>query len=307
MIEHVFGGDWTEDKLRRLREYLIAYRNIFTSNPKASYFKTWYVDAFAGTGSRTSPSDAKALADQSEGLYDDRETSSFLDGSAKIALGIPSPFNRYLFIEGSKKKAKALRSTIASEFQQLIDRTEIKTDDANTALCRWCRDRDWSKERAVVFLDPYGMQVEWATVQLLGETKGVDLWYLFSLGGVIRMLTRDGLIEESWQRRLDNVFGAKDWRKHFYRTATEPSLFGAHDVTHRDATVRNVQKYIEGRLKTAFVAVAPSLVLRNSRSFPQFALCFAASNEKGAKTALKIATHLLRESKEGADGDTVFN
>ena len=49
MIEHVFGGDWTEDKLRRLREYLIAYRHIFTGNPRAAYFKTWYVDAFAGT------------------------------------------------------------------------------------------------------------------------------------------------------------------------------------------------------------------------------------------------------------------
>jgi hypothetical protein len=59
--------------------------------------------------------------------------------------------------------------------------------------------------------------------------------------------------------------------------------------------VKNVQKYIEDRLKTAFVEVAPSLVLRNSQSFPQFALCFAASNEKGAKPALKIATHLLKE------------
>ena len=48
MIEHVFGGDWTEDKLRRLREYLIAYRAIFTSNPRASYFKTWYVDPLRG-------------------------------------------------------------------------------------------------------------------------------------------------------------------------------------------------------------------------------------------------------------------
>jgi three-Cys-motif partner protein len=295
MIEHVFGGDWTEDKLRRLREYLIAYRNIFTSNARASYFRTWYVDAFAGTGSRTSPSASKALADQGEGLYVDNETAGFLDGSAKIALGIPSPFHRYFFIEGSKRKVEALRKTVISEFPLLIDRTEIKTDDANTALCRWCRERDWSKDRAVVFLDPYGMQVDWATVQLLGETRGVDLWYLFSLGGVIRMLTRDGLIEETWQRRLDNVFGTTDWREHFYRTAIEPGLFGEHDVTHRDATVKNVQKYIEDRLKTAFVEVAPSLVLRNSQSFPQFALCFAASNEKGAKPALKIATHLLKE------------
>ena len=53
MIEHVFGGDWTEDKLTRLSKYLNAYRRIFTTNPNASFLKTRYVDAFAGTGSRT--------------------------------------------------------------------------------------------------------------------------------------------------------------------------------------------------------------------------------------------------------------
>ena len=292
MIEHVFGGDWTEEKLRRLHDYLIAYRNIFTTNPRASYYKTWYVDAFAGTGSRTSPKD---LNDQLAGLYLDEETKKFLNGSAKIALGISSPFHRYLFIESSKKKAEILGRTVGAEFPQLAGRTEIKVDDANVALCQWCRERNWSKERAVVFLDPFGMQVEWATVQLLGETKGVDLWYLFSLGGVIRMLTRDGVIDESWQNRLDSVFGVTDWREHFYRTVREPGLFGEQDITSRDATVTNIKEYIENRLKTAFIAVAPSLVLRNTKSFPLFALCFAASNEKGAKTALKIATHLLKE------------
>jgi hypothetical protein len=30
--EHQFGGSWTEDKLDRLRSYLMAYRTIFTQN-----------------------------------------------------------------------------------------------------------------------------------------------------------------------------------------------------------------------------------------------------------------------------------
>ena len=32
-----------------LNSYLSAYRTIFTSNEKARYFRTWYVDAFAET------------------------------------------------------------------------------------------------------------------------------------------------------------------------------------------------------------------------------------------------------------------
>ena len=110
------------------------------------------------------------------------------------------------------------------------------------------------------------------------------------------MLTRDGVIEQSWQSRLDSVFGATDWREHFYRTVREPGLFGEFDVTRRDATVTNIQKYIENRLKTSFVAVAPSLVLRNTKSFPLFALCFAAANKKGSKAAMNIATYLLKDS-----------
>jgi len=292
MIERAFGGDWTENKLRRLRDYLVAYRSIFTANPSARHFKTWYVDAFAGTGSRTSPISTKST--EEEGTPD-TEADKFFEGSARIALSIPSPFDRYLFVEGVKKRTAALQTMVAGEFSQLAPRIDIKTDDANVALTQWCGSRDWSAERAVVFLDPYGMQVSWNTVQMLGDTKGVDLWYLFSLAGVIRMLTRDGVIDESWQKRLDAVFGTADWKGHFYRTEMTADLFGLYEVTRRDATAQNVVSYIEGRLKSAYVAVAPSLVLRNSKSFPLFAFCFAASNPKGASTALKIATHLLKE------------
>jgi hypothetical protein len=40
MVEHSFGGPWTERKLKCLRDYLTAYRTIFTGNAKARYFRT---------------------------------------------------------------------------------------------------------------------------------------------------------------------------------------------------------------------------------------------------------------------------
>jgi three-Cys-motif partner protein len=51
-LEHSFGGAWTEEKLDQLRKYLAAYMRIFAQNPKAAWYKTIYVDAFAGTGYR---------------------------------------------------------------------------------------------------------------------------------------------------------------------------------------------------------------------------------------------------------------
>ncbi len=52
MTTHQFGGEWTTDKLERLRKYLQAYTTIFTKNVRAQYYRTIYVDAFAGTGTR---------------------------------------------------------------------------------------------------------------------------------------------------------------------------------------------------------------------------------------------------------------
>jgi len=209
-------------------------------------------------------------------------------------LNLSSPFDRYLFVEKSKRRFSELQNDINSNFAGLASRCELLQGDANQVLCDWCKARDWTKERAVVFLDPYGMQVEWRTVQALGATKGVDLWYLFPLG-VARMLTRDGNIEDSWRNRLTTLFGTPDWEERFYRTDITQTLFGDEETLRRDATVENIQGYINERLKTALHSVANSLVLRNSRDSPLFALCFAAANERGAPIAIKIAKDILKD------------
>ncbi len=294
MIEHAFGGDWTEVKLARLAKYLAAYRTIFTGNERARHLTTWYVDAFAGTGSRSSVELPPSGLGLSDDVYQDAETRGYRDGSARIALGLQSPFDKYLFIEKSKSRAGELKAVIEQDFASLLPRCDFRNDDANTVLCAWCKERNWKKERAVVFLDPYGMQVEWSTVEALGATKAIDLWYLFPLG-VARLLTHDGKIDEAWQRRLDLLFGTSDWRSRFYQTRTTQDLFGNREETERNATVENIQGFIQERLAICFAKVAEGLVLRNSRSSPLYSLCFAAANARGAATALKIAQSILND------------
>ena len=138
MAEHKFGGDWTESKLSRLQKYLKAYRQIFTQNKNARYFKTWYVDAFAGTGSRTTSTPATGQT-VFEDIYEDKETSEYRDGSAKIALGLPEPFDHYLFIEKSKGRVGTLKETIEREHAALLPRCDFRPGDANTVLKAWCK------------------------------------------------------------------------------------------------------------------------------------------------------------------------
>ncbi|HXY60147.1 MAG TPA: three-Cys-motif partner protein TcmP, partial [Chthoniobacterales bacterium] len=185
MPTHKFGGDWTEQKLRILDEYLIAYCQIFNVNPKAQYFDTIYVDAFAGSGlieRQKTKSDRTALFTE----FAERETIQFLKGSAALAL--QHSFKRYIFIEKSPKRVAELEKI--REESPLKSQIFIEKGDANTQLSTFIGSTDWKKCRAVVFLDPYGMQVNWNTIEELGRTEAVDLWLLFPLGQAVMRLLR---------------------------------------------------------------------------------------------------------------------
>jgi three-Cys-motif partner protein len=299
MAEQNFGGEWTQRKLNCLRKYLNAYRNIFTGNAAARHLRTWYVDAFAGTGSR-GRADVPEVPEAAlfQDVYQDSDTAQYFEGSAKIALGLAKPFDRYLFIEKSKSHVATLKQTIEQDHPGLLPRCEFRTGDANAELRAWCKERDWKKERAVVFLDPFGMQVEWATIEALAATKGIDLWYLFPLGiGAARLLKRDGDIPEAWKKKLDSLFGTSAWQTEFYReNTTQTDLFGGeHTRVERDADATKIEAFIHARLDASFEKTAKGLVLENSRSSPLYLLCFAASNPRGATTAVKIAQDILKD------------
>lgn len=100
MVDHEFGGDWTELKLKALGSYLQQYRLIFTQNERAKYFKTIYIDAFAGTGERK----IKKIESQTKSMFDDdsKDLERYRKGSARIALELESPFDQYIFVDKNK-------------------------------------------------------------------------------------------------------------------------------------------------------------------------------------------------------------
>jgi len=295
-MAHQFGGEWTKEKLLRLQKYLKAYTTIFNSNEKARKLHFMYVDAFAGTGSfQKTQSQVTGQAD----IFSDNvpEVEEFLKGSARIALEINPPFREYIFIERNPEYAQQLQQ-LKDEFTG--HKIQIVNEDANSYLLRWCESTNWKTARAVVFLDPYGMEVEWNVIEALARTEAVDLWYLFPLGiGVNRLLTRSGPPPEPWAERLTRTFGTEDWRDAFYRSHQMLTLFGDDETQlKKDADFHDILRFFVQRLRTVFVEVASNpLILRNSRNNPLYALCFAASNPRGAPTALKIAEHILGKKK----------
>jgi three-Cys-motif partner protein len=292
--QHQFGGDWTTEKLERVRKYLAAYTRIFATNPRAQKLIPIYVDAFAGTGYRTKP----ARLDAQTKLFDELtepEAEGFLKGSARIALEVDPSFQRYIFIEQDAVRAGELEG-LKSQFPQKTRNIQIVQQDANAYLKQWCEETDWQKCRAVVFLDPYGMQVDWGLIEAFAKTQAVDLWILFPLGvAVNRLLTRAGEPPAAWAKALTSILGTDAWRNAFYSRTTEQTLFGEVEVTSKEADFGKIGRFFVERLRTIFTAVAENpLPLRNARNVPLYLLCFAAANPKGAPTALKIARSILR-------------
>jgi three-Cys-motif partner protein len=292
--EQRFGGNWTEEKLLRVKKYLRAYTTIMAKQK----FKFAYIDAFAGTGYRKlhmTPRKAEDLFDLMMPDLAGKEPQAFLHGSARIALEIEPRFDRYLFIEKSETRFREL-AKLREEYPTQASSIILYNADANVILNELCA-RDWTHHRAVLFLDPFGMQVEWKTIEAIAKTKAIDLWILFPLGaGVNRLLRRDADIPQRWRDRLDTFFGTKSWESEFYKDESNLDLFDGVKVTRKKvASFESIGQYFVKRLKDIFPAVAENpLPLQNKKGNPLFLLCFAAANVRGGKTAVKIAQHILK-------------
>jgi three-Cys-motif partner protein len=302
---HRFGGDWTSRKLAVIAKYLAAYLDALKNQP----FVTAFIDAFAGTGYRTMRRERGEAGPGGNLLFPDlatEEPQKLLDGSARLALkargsgepGQEPRFQRYIFIEQDAARCRELEG-LKTEFPELANDIRIEHGEANAEIQKLCA-KNWSGRRAVLFLDPYGMQVEWQTIEAIANTKAIDLWLLFPLGiGVSRLLTRTGDIPSGWRTRLDKLLGTTNWYDEFYKVEHEPNLFGNDEERVIKATNETIARYFTDRLKTIFPAngVAEPGVLRNSSNNPLYLLCFAAGNDKGAPIAVKIASHILKEAR----------
>lgn len=99
-----FGGAWTQKKLDALSKYLRAYTTIFKRNPRAQYFTTSYVDAFAGTGSLSVP-EVEPLFEYFPDLAESVE--EYRKGSARRALEVTPPSTATFSLKRTRKSAKS--------------------------------------------------------------------------------------------------------------------------------------------------------------------------------------------------------
>jgi three-Cys-motif partner protein len=277
-----FGGPWTEEKLDMFTDYLNAYLTALQKQK----FKKIYIDAFAGTGE-----------------IETRADSQILIGSAKRALMAKHKFDRYFFIEKDEKKKQELQYMVENEFHTLQSQVTIYQGDANVCLEKIISNIDWRYNRGLLFLDPYATDVNWSTLEKVSKTKAIDVWYLFPLYALNRMLPRDGRIRPSWEQNIDRILGSDEWKTEFYKKDQQISISdllnkGESEKRIKAANPEKIKEFVIKRLQTIFPCVSKSpRIFRNSKNAPMFLYCFAISNDsiKAQKLALKIANHILKK------------
>jgi three-Cys-motif partner protein len=286
----VFGGPWSLIKVELVDRYLHFFNTALKNRP----FERVYIDAFAGSGAFRYVINAPKNT-----LFGARdETKDIHDGSAIRALRAAPPFNKILFIENNKRNAASLRELIKQSGHP--DATVIP-GDANDTLMRYCRPRDWKTRRGVIFLDPFGMNVKWSTLEAIAKTQALDVWLLFPLGATIRNLPRNARALDSSKRdALTRLFGDDEWFDEFYRPASRPSrtlfrLEPGPPLVRRTAEVNDVEAYMKRKLEEIFAHVESPKRLKGPKNQSLFSLFFAMSNPSPAAVNLarRVAAHIL--------------
>lgn len=279
-----WGGPWTEKKLAAFSKYVWSYLTIMQKFP---YWKTIYFDGFAGSGTREKQSKPELM----QQLKITMEEESTYRGAAERVLGLQDlQFDYYYFIDKNEKSLNKLKTKLDNQFEE--KKIIYRSGDANlqiTELAKALKSKDYA---ALVFLDPFGMQIDWSSISELKDTRS-DVWILIPTGVIVnRLLDKAGKLQFS--SKLKSFFGLsiEEIKTHFYQENKVQTLFGEDEIiTKVSKPIGKIARLYAQQMNTIWKHVTDEpLVLKNRNSSPIFHFVFASNNQN----ALKIAKQIIQ-------------
>jgi three-Cys-motif partner protein len=268
-------GDWSEMKLAIIRDYAPAYTRIVGSAKRR--FHHVYVDAFAGYGLDVS-----------------RSTGKLVGGSPTIALQTIPRFAEYFLIDLDGARTASLRTLAGGDPSVHVregDCNQILLDDVFPLL----GFEDYV--RALCFLDPYGLHLDWEVVRRAGHLRTVDLFVNFPVMDANRnvLWQRPEGVSDKQKARLDRWWGDRSWEEIVYNKQT--SLFGEPALIKGEANA--IVRGYRQRLKdvAGFAHVPIPIPMKNSRDNNLYWLFFASHNATGARIVNEIFEKYARRAR----------
>ena len=245
---------WTADKLDFLESYIPAFVH---ATKKA--LKRYYVDGFAGPGSN---------------LIDGKER----DGSPLIALNASEACTHYFFVERKKDLYKQLSSRISEHKRAKL--VNLKRGNFNE-LVKNILPLIPDLAPCLFFLDPEGLELDFATVQRISKRTKADLFILISGFGLVRNVKRPEAANT-----LTRFFGDDSWRPLLERFENGSLPIGTK------AFEAFTDLYIAKLRDLGFDVCDSYLIARNRKNAALHSLVFAIKSDK-PQAALNIAPSIL--------------
>ena len=268
MAQNKFGDIRTDIKLDVITQYAELYVKALSGrnfNPKKHY-----IDCFSGTG------EVKI------------DTGNAIDGSARRMLN--KDFQCFHFVEKNSDYIKQLKNQLRDN--EKFNKCNFYNADVNFALPNIV-DRIDQSQRALIFLDPFGLQVKWSTIEKLREFRFLDVFCLFPVHAIKRALpitdNSEGLsLHPDMKKAVCDYFGLTENAilETFYEK-TGPDLFGS-DMVRRNASTEFISNIFFENLKTFFPYVHRPIPLERTGKPTLFILfLFSTNNSERAHALIK--------------------
>jgi hypothetical protein len=254
-------GPWSISKL----SYLSRYLNITTTAMHSGNWREFhYIDLFSGPGKSKVKGKNKIIC-----------------GSPLIALTQSKRFDKCYFVDQDDKavvalenRCQALSTSTTCQFynadgnlaaKKVVD--EIARIDKQFIKGKWCSFN-------VAFLDPYGLELKWSTVELLASIKVMDLIIFYPQMALTRAMPV--CLKNQSPCRIDEFFGDEGW-KEIYEFHLKGKLRNVH---------RELMDHYWSKLKKLGYKenkeLAP-LMRSDEKRAPLYRLICASKNELGKK------------------------
>jgi three-Cys-motif partner protein len=184
-------GAWTEDK----HTLVALYDKLFSTGMKNRWPTRVYIDLYAGPG-----------------FVRVRGTNRMMVGSPLLALGVPDPFDRYVFGESDPTLLSALEKRVNRLFPKADAR--FVRGDCNETIEEVCANiPSPSKDHGVLsfcFVDPYDISIKFSTVRRLSSYY-MDFLFLLAVH-----MDANRNLEHYFNpsnSKIEDFLGLPDWRE----------------------------------------------------------------------------------------------
>ncbi len=258
-------GPWSEVKLEITKGYLQAFSTIMAA--QKIDFKHIYVDAFAGAGEHIA-----------------KQSRQIIPGSPQNALEVVPPFVEYHFVEQDPVRVQRLE-VLAARYPER--KVLIHPGDCNQVLVSdvFPRIKYERFERALCFVDPYGMNLSWEIMKIAGQSRAMEVVLNFPVMDMNRnaLWRKPEMVAADQLDRMNYFWGDSSWQDEMYTPSAQQSLFGEPilDKLDNEALVAAYCKRL--RKIAGFKYAVKPLAMKNSTGATLYYLVFATQNDTGRR------------------------